>query len=105
LHFYASGRRGGKTTKMVEWVRQGRKIKEYPGWSRIIVTFNESEAQRLREEYELDYHQVYSFRDLQGMHGAHRANFDVGVDNADLILEEYLRSRIDRITLTAAEWL
>lgn len=93
-------RQGGKTYELVQWVKEGEPLDKYPGWSRVILTYTEQDAKRIRREYDLEYHQVYAYRDLRDMHGAHRHNFKVGVDNADLLLQQLLRD----FDLTVATW-
>lgn len=104
LQYFASGRGRGKTTKLVEWVRLGEEINKYPGWSRIIITPNENQAQWVRKEFNLDYHQVYSIQDYQPMPDVHKNNFQIGMDNAEWILEMYLHRMPNFITFTGSEW-
>lgn len=43
-------RREGKTTELIKWLLEGKQIRLYPGWSRIIVCPLEKEVIRVTDE-------------------------------------------------------
>lgn len=89
LRIVAGDRRQGKTTRLVDWLQQGERIDRYPGRSRILLTSHEREAQRVRKEFALDYHQVYSLRDWTHRYRqGFSQGLEVAIDDAELILRE-----------------
>jgi hypothetical protein len=90
----------GKTTKLIKWVKQGHEINTWPYWSRIIITHTMQNADLLRntmrkehgmDRIGLDYHQVFFLGEWQNRgQGAQRESVEVGLDNADLVLQEVL---------------
>lgn len=96
-----AGRREGKTTKTIRWLLEGHAIDRYPGWSRVIVTATEHEARRLRKEYALQYHQVYSVRDWTGRYQRGFAGVEVALEDADRILYDIVGNhRLGFVTIT-----
>lgn len=92
------GRGQYKTTTAVEWVKQGKRTKKWPGWSRVLITHNMQEADRLRntmrEVLGLDYHQVFFWDEwIQSAHGLVGGRVEVAIDNADIILNYLLTRR------------
>jgi hypothetical protein len=95
-----SSRRAGKTYKMVEWVKQGEKSIHYPYWTRIILAHNIAEADHLRREYELDYHQVFSVDEWADRRRGSRHEPEIAVDNAEFLLTRILGSAIHQVSIT-----
>ena len=103
---FLADRGKGKTTRLIEWVKQGERTNYYPGWSRIILVPAFHDAQRLRHGhnvYGLDYHQVFTvseFRDGKFP----SPGVEIGVDNIDLILHSYLGGAVTVGTMTGEHW-
>lgn len=92
-----SPRRGGKTTKLIEWL--------YAQQNRILVTFSDFEVRRLREliDDEKVGKRIMSWREYATPDMAGYVNpndFEVAVDNADMILHRYSRFPIKIISVT-----
>jgi hypothetical protein len=102
LRVYVAGRQDGKTLQTIAWLSLGHRIDIYPGWSRILLTVNEREADRLRKEYGLDDQQVYPFRDWMSRYKRGFARgLEVAIDNADMILQDLVGDqRLAFVTLT-----
>lgn len=94
------GRRSGKTTAAVEWVKEGKKTKAYPGWTRILLTIDQSEADRLRcgPDSVLDYHQVFTFDEWKGRGRGSGRNVEIAIDNLDIILAQVLGRTVQFFT-------
>src|SRR4051812_30011734 len=88
--------RGGKTTRMIEWVRASP--------HRMILTFSRYEADRLRKRYSDIKDQIIDWHSYHATDAIIRARKapteEVAVDNADLILQSLCREKISIITLT-----
>jgi hypothetical protein len=89
MKFLVGPRASGKTTKLIEWVKEGVRTDSYPGWSRIILTHTMKEAQRLRtyKEYGLDYRQVFFVEEWRGARQG-SSPVEVGFDNIDYIIRD-----------------
>jgi hypothetical protein len=90
-------RAGGKTEKIVELLKSAVNA----GKDAIIITFNETEAQRLRSVYKLEKGQVLSY---------HSELYDIitgrkpliFIDNADCILRDMLGiPQIDAVSMSS----
>lgn len=92
-------RQAGKTTRAVDWVLAGKPTHIYPFWSRVIVTINEQEADRLRKHFKLDYRQVFSIRDFREGRFPN-PDMEVLIDNLDLVVADLLRFRPAAATIT-----
>lgn len=44
-------RHSGKTTKLMQWLIEGKVIEEYPGWSRALVLLSTQQLLFVREAY------------------------------------------------------
>lgn len=98
-------RQAGKTTELVEWVKQGEATNSYPFWTRIILCPTVDMAQRLRHgvnEYGLDYTQVFSFGEWQRARKG-RLPVEVAIDNLDLIIADALGHPAALATVTEEE--
>jgi len=89
MRFMLTGRRMGKTTKMIEW------FKEDPA-NRMIVTFSEQEAHRISKEYGIPQRKVVSAR-KDALGGRREVR---GIDNVDIILAQMFGPEIDLMTAT-----
>lgn len=88
--FIVTGRRGGKTTAMIAWLR------EQPS-NRVIVTATEREAERLRREYNLEHYQVKAAERVRSG-GLRGQQVTVGVDNADWVLSNILNVPVRKMS-------
>lgn len=92
-------RRAGKTHRAVVWVNAGSPHHLYPFWTRIILTVNEREADRLRKDFGLDYRQVFSIREFREGRFPN-PDLETLVDDLDLIVSDLLRIRPTVATIT-----
>lgn len=111
-HVIVTGRRNGKTTKALQWLKQARRVTEYPYWDRVLIVHTWQVAQdlriELRQEAEaqgidgsgLYYNLVYSVDEWKTAHISIGWRGSIAVDNADLILEQLLRKAPALITMT-----
>lgn len=90
-----SPRASGKTTKMIDWLGMGR--------NRVLLTFSEQEARRLRSIYPLLANSIYCWEVwLKDQYGVGPEK-EIGIDNADYILGNYLKHPIIKATFNEAE--
>lgn len=86
------GRRRGKTTKVVRWVKVGFRNSHF-SFSRVMLVMNPAERVRIIAEYELDEHQVFTWEDWQRrVHGMPKET-EVAFDNAEFILSNIAGGR------------
>lgn len=113
---YIAGRRCGKTTKVIEWVEQGKRTPVYPFWTRVIVTPTAQEADRLREllftraeargaptgllTEGLLYNQVYAAEEWRRAHIPRDWIGEIAIDNAEWLLQTMFRQPPSLITMT-----
>lgn len=94
MKFVIRPRCGGKTTEVLNWLR------ETPG--AVLLVHDEAHAARLRRENDLTDKQVMSFRSVSRLRG--RRHVAVGVDNLDLMLRSLLGlsrdASVDLVTAT-----
>jgi hypothetical protein len=100
------GRGGGKSTAAMRWVAEGKRVKGYPGWSRVLVVANRSMWEHLRGEWwarleDFD-HRVYTFESWRRSRGAN-GDTEVRLDNAEFLLP-WLPGRLTGVTMSATEW-
>lgn len=95
-----SPRASGKTVRLIEWLRENP--------NRILVTFSDLEARRLKEmpasegmEKRIKSWREYASLDMMGM--GKPDEFEVAIDNADIILHRYSRYPIKIISVTKDE--
>lgn len=88
-------RRTGRTTKMMDWLNGDS--------NRILLTFSQQEADRLKEQYKempsvVD--RIFSWDIwLRDQYGKSSRDTEVGIDNADYILQNYLKNPLRKITM------
>jgi len=97
MRVLVTGRRMGKTTKMVET------LKANP--DKRLLVFNEHEKRRLVYEFKLKPEQIVTVADLQSDRrrgGGARGPIPLAVDNAEMILQAMLPSewRIEELAIT-----
>lgn len=110
IRWYIADRQRGKTEDLITWVKQGKKTKTYPYWTRIIIEPNMATADQLRggdpatNKYGLDYQQVFSWEEWRGVYRGARSYLDIeiGIDNVDILLGDLLQGwgQIARATAT-----
>jgi len=54
-------RQRGKTTRIVEWVKEGAQGSEFPFWDRVMLVFGDAERDRVIAKYELNPRQVFTW--------------------------------------------
>lgn len=82
-------RQAGKTTELIEWVRQGNAVPHYPFFDRVILVRSLNDGMRLRNHYGLEFNQVYHLEDWQKARIV--ADVEVAIDNADDMLQYLVR--------------
>lgn len=99
-----TGRQGGKTTQLIEWIMNGHAIDMYPGWSRVIVCCVGRDqvvqlTKRIREATAAlpdsratwDLRKaVWSLQDLAGATGYNWGTFEVAFDDVEFLLRKHL---------------
>jgi len=95
MKLYITGRCGGKTTHMVKWLKEDN--------NRIIITFSIDEAQRIIKHFKLDGFTASHVMSLQQYMMQPAYLQDIGIDNADIVLETVLKSKIELISITEEE--
>lgn len=91
-----SPRQSGKTTRAVEWVRADPQ--------RVLITFSQREMQRLRETYEDIAGRIFDWDTYRRLHLNVQAKIEeVGIDNADLILQRQVRHPLKLLTISDEE--
>lgn len=104
INVISSGRRAGKTTWLVNWVRAGRE-RDY-GWpcSRVMLVHNEQMRSQIIKQFGLSECQVQVFdvwvkRNQRGV----EMDVEVGIDEAGLILQHMLTHRLANLTITTSQ--
>ncbi len=95
MHIDISPRSFGKTTRLIEWLKKDSK--------RILVTFSNQEAARLKELYPELKEQIYEWSNWRDNQFCFEYEKEIGIDNADLILQSLLRNEIKILTITQEE--
>lgn len=82
----------GKTEDLAAWVKAGVRSDVFPGWSRVAVVATHAEAVSLERKHGLTRMQVYTVEAWRLIHSRRGAKVqaEVGLDNADQILEQLL---------------
>lgn len=103
MYIFTGGRRSGKTEKMIDWFLGDPR-------NRIIVTNNKEQAEYLKKmirERMGDrfpyYPQIISYHDSGYLLRGSR-NFEVGIDNLDLILSTLFRNSVEFVTVTGVRF-
>lgn len=89
-----SKRMSGKTTRIVEWVRQNN--------THVLVTFSEEEKARLQRTYPDISGRIKTVVDFQNgsSQGGHSV---IGIDNADMILQRMINHPIEYLNINYTE--
>jgi len=102
MEIILGGRRTGKTTKALEWLKQARRIDTYPFWDRVLLVPGLDEAQHLRinlrkeaeergeDDASLYYNLVYCFEEWETAHLG-RQPVHVYIDRAEIIFYQMLQ--------------
>lgn len=96
------GRRQGKTTQLLEWLREAKATNSYPYWDRVLLVHSTRRAQDLRIDLRreaeakgvansgLYYNLVYSFEEWKKA-CLGTGPVDIAVDDLDFLLSSYFR--------------
>ena len=109
----AGGRGSGRTTKLVEWLKGGRRLESYPYWSRVVLTPTERQALWLRNEVIRRYlgrpgpsgitHAVFSIDQWLRARGSN-PEVEVAIDNVEEILWGAIgHGNLTTVTIVASE--
>lgn len=98
-------RQMGKTTRLIKWLLEDN--------SRIIITFSEHEADRIKRYYfrsdgvfrpkikKSDFKRILSMQEyMEKKTMGYKKPLNIGIDNADIILQNIFWDRIEKITMT-----
>lgn len=114
-YIMVTGRQGGKTAAMIQWLLAGHSIDRYPGWSRVILCPTDDQVHYLTSRVRRATDSmmiagpdmwnickaIWSTHDLisvQKHHGTRDLEF--GVDNAERVIESILHQELSFITMT-----
>lgn len=93
-------RGGGKSTRMISWLKEGEAL----GESRILLAYSFGEAERLRREYPEVKDKIFGGDEYKENRRGYPRRELIAIDNADLLLEKLLGGRpIDRISVTGPQ--
>lgn len=91
----------GKTTKAVEWVKEGRIKQQKDTSDRILVVMSEKEKRQVMETFGLGYHEVERTETiLQGYYRPTLRRKKLYLDNADMFLQQLFEGLLRGISLT-----
>lgn len=80
----------GKTTEIVEWVKEGRKDGIKDSSNRIIVIIHEEQKRKIMEKHELGYHEVETYRTIkESYYKPVLRSKELYLDDLDMALERY----------------
>lgn len=103
MKFMVTGRAHGKTSTLVEWVKQGEPTDSYPFWTRVILCPDFRQAQQLRMDFDLEYRQVFGIDEWKRARLGARP-VELAIDNVDLFLEYELGGGIKLVTATGESY-
>lgn len=108
MHVLIKGRRQGKTTMFMDWVKGGERVDAYPYWSRVGIVVDERSYLDLKRQYwpeieDFD-HRIYQISEFErGRFRSHDTKYRV--DNLDLLLWDFFHiPYLDGFTMTAEPW-
>jgi hypothetical protein len=134
MKLIVSGRGFGKTTKMIEWLLEGHAIDHYPGWSRVIACADSRQVVhvtslvKFRTAHE---HSMLSARDWDGLSDTEKrrlralndlrkavwgpsdlagpglrgvGDVELGIDNLEHFLPDWLRTNYPPTIATVSDW-
>lgn len=98
-HLVAGGRRSGRTTKLLEWLKQAVPTNSYPFWDRVLLVHSLDRAQDLRgqlarwsrsrgDKHGLAYNLVYSYTEWREARIGHMP-VEIAVDDVDMLVSNY----------------
>lgn len=82
----------GKTTRIVEWVKKDKK--------NVLVTFSAKESERLKRLYPEIENRIYCWEEWLVIRYSQPHDILVGIDNADLIVQQMTMRSVEKITLS-----
>lgn len=103
----AAGRRAGKTSWIVGWLKSGKQVDAYPNWSRVMLVAN----QAMKHAYEgylegtnvpATAIQVYEQWQKIGQRGSYQ-NLEIMIDEAQMILQAGLFHKVVGCTITTSQ--
>lgn len=95
-----AGRRQGRTTQLLKWLKEAKRTNSYPFWDRVMLVHTIDRAQRLRIDLRREaeakgvadsgvyYNLVYSFEEWKRARIGHHP-VDIAVDDIDFLLGNY----------------
>lgn len=101
-------RQEGKTTQLMDWVKDGVRVEGYPGWSRVAVVTDRRCHDRLKTVYwnlveDFD-HRVYTQMELQrGNFTGHNTAYRLD-DLDSFLFKSFPGLNIDGFTMTGSTW-
>lgn len=94
MKFFVRGRQTGKTTGLASWAMSSP--------LNVIVTINEAEAERIRQEYRLPKAQVATYTSLSARQPRGTGmDVHISIDNAEMLIQSLFPGIvIDYVTAT-----
>jgi len=102
-------RQEGKTTQLMDWVKDGVRVEGYPGWSRVAVVIQRHRLDRLKRQYWAEMadfdHRVYTLEEVQRGHFRDQYNTAYRLDDLDAFMFYFFPGlNIDGFTMTGSLW-
>lgn len=99
----------GKTTVLMNWIKKGERVRDYPGWSRVAVILNERSYLDLKRQYwgeieDFD-HRVYQLIEFDRGRFGFREDIEYRIDDMDLFIRQFFHiPNITGFTITGSTW-
>ena len=90
-----SQRQAGKTTRMIKWLRGDE--------GRMLITFSHQRENQMKREYKDVANRILDWRSFQDRYAyapATREIKELGIDDADMILNNLFEGMVTRISIT-----
>lgn len=107
MRVMVTGRQGGKTTAMLEWMRGAPE-----GEHRVCVSASREQAMRLlRDNPDLESWQFVALDDVRrggafgGVLRGRGGHVVLGIDNLDMVLGALIYWPVDAVTVTGEAWV
>lgn len=84
-----SPRMSGKTTKLIEWVKEKK--------NRVVLFSSNSEAFHLKAQYPKIANKLYYWEEWRASRDFNKGNKEIGIDNVDCLLHAMLGRNIKKI--------
>ena len=96
----------GKTWNAIDWLLDGRRVRGYPGWSRVLIEPNRAMFVAVRTDWwplieDFD-HRVYMHDEWRRARGA-SLNTEVVIDNAEYLIG-FLPGHLVGLTMSGVPW-